>query len=489
MRISQPVRKIFPVSLLLDGKKAVVAGGGKVGARKVELLLSAGCSILVVSPFLCDELAALAEAGAIEHLARDFQTGDERGAAICFACTDDRSVNRGILNAAKSSGIICCCADGNWPDGDFVTPAVIRSGDLTFSISTGGKSCRQAKLVKDSLQRHLDAVKGSDLMVIGTDHECLPARERAPFHLNFPERRKLGDMVRRVTGVAEFMLLNTCNRIELAAVVSEETAASGILQRMMRFDDLQGDEYYVKRGFDAFAHLCQVTAGMDSQIPGEFHVVSQVKEALDEACTFGWASSIMREWTDAAFHVSKDIRHAIGSLLDVEEIEEVALRFADHASSLTRGRAALVLGTGVLGRGLVAGLGARGFKCHWAYHSNRPDSVNGENVIQLDEIDSVLPECGLIVSALSASEPVVTAERHRRLLSEKGVLMIDLGMPRNLDPELGGGNVRLADLDLLKQWHRSMNGSLGQARKICQQVLEEHRPIYERMRSGMRPED
>jgi glutamyl-tRNA reductase len=84
---------------------------------------------------------------------------------------------------------------------------------------------------------------------------------------------------------------------------------------------------------------------------------------------------------------------------------------------------------------------------------------------------------------------VVTAERHRRFLSEKGVLMIDLGMPRNLDPELGGGNVRLADLDLLKQWHRSMNGSLGQARKICQQVLEEHRPIYERMRSGMRPED
>lgn len=489
MRSTQPVRKTFPVSMLLEGKKAIVAGGGKVGARKVELLLDAGCTILVVAPFLCDELAALVAEGRICHLAREFRPGDEAGASICFACTNDRAVNRGVLAAAHAADIICCCADGNWPDGDFVTPAIIRSGDLTFSISTGGKSCRQARLIKDSMQRHLASVAGVDLTVIGTGHECLPSRQRAPFHLNFPERRRIGEMIRRINGVGEFMLLNTCNRIELAAAVSEEVVQSGVLERLLRFDTLGGGEYYVKRGFEAFAHLCSVTAGMDSQMPGEFHVVSQVKDALDEACTFGWGASVMREWADAAFHVSKDIRHAIGSLLEVEEIEEVALRFADHASSMTRGRAALVLGTGVLGRGLVRGLVERGFECHWAYHRNRPDCGMGANVIGLDSIDGVLPGCGLVVSALAAPEPVVTAECHRRLLSEQGVLMIDLGMPRNLDPELGGGNIRLADLDVLKQWHRSMNGSLGQARKICQQVLEEHRSIYERMRSGMCPED
>lgn len=467
----------------------MVVGGGKVGFRKVELLLDAGCEVLVVAPFLCDELAELVAQGRVRHLARDFAEGDEKGAAICFACTSDRTVNRHVLAAARASRIICCCADGNWPDGDFVTPAIIRSGDMTFSISTGGKSCRQARLIKESLNRHLNAVAGMDLVVIGTGHECLGANERAPFHLNFPARRNLGEMLARITGVAEFMLLNTCNRIELLAAVSEGVLQSGILERLLRFDTLSHDAYYVKTGFDAFAHLCSVAAGMDSQMPGEFHVVSQIKDALDEACTLGWGSSIIRGWSDAAFHVSKDIRHAIGTLLDVEEIEDVALRFADHASSMTRGRPALVMGTGVLGKGLIHGMRNRGYDCYWAYHVNRPEPVEGVALVGINELDAILPSCGVVFSALSVSEPVLVEARHRQLFSEKGVLLVDLGMPRNFDPDLGGGAVRIADLDVLKQWHRAQNGSLGQAKKICRKVLEEHRSIYESMRSGMRSAD
>ena len=487
MRISRPEKKTFPVNFLLEGRRVLVVGGGRVGQRKLELLLDSGAQIVLVAPDCVPELANLAEAGEIDYRNREFQTGDLDGVALAFACTDDRATNREILQAARVAHVPCCCADGNWPDGDFVTPAIIRSDDLTLAVSTGGKSCRLARLVKENLRRHIDSVEGSDLTVIGTSHECLSATERQPYHLSPSARQRVGEMIRQVWGVQEFLLLNTCNRIELIAAISREADASGILRRLLQFDKLPPDGYYVKQGFSAFSHLCSVTAGMDSQTPGEFHVVSQVKEALEEAEANGWAGPIIRELTDATFHVSKDIRHAIGSLLDVEEIEDVALRFMDHASRMLQGRKrALVIGTGVLGTGLLRGLLQRGFTCAWAYHTHRPETPEGVRLIQLGEIATVLPQTDLVMSAVDVKSPVVTSERHAAFLNPQGSLLIDLGMPRNLDPALAGMKTMLADLDVLKHWHRTMNGTLGQARAICQRVLEEHREFYERIHASLR---
>ena len=100
-----------------------------------------------------------------------------------------------------------------------MTPAILRTGDILIAVSTSGKSCRQARLVKDNLRKHLDAVESSDLVVLGTSHELMTAAEREPYHLMFPEREILGHMIAQVWGVHELFILNTCNRIELMAAV------------------------------------------------------------------------------------------------------------------------------------------------------------------------------------------------------------------------------------------------------------------------------
>ena len=483
MKSENPIKKTFPINVLLEGRRVLVAGGGKVGQRKVELLLDSGAEVSVVAPVVTDELAALARDGRVTLRTGLFQPSDLEGVALCFACSDDRKVNRGILQAAREAKVLCCCADGNWPDGDFVTPAIIRSDDLTLAVSTGGKSCRLARFVKDNLRRHIEAVSATDLVIMGTSHECLSAEERQPFQLPPDERRRVGEMIRKVWGVQEFILLNTCNRIELIAAVSQEEGADALLRRLLRFDRLPLGGYYVKRGYEAFAHFCSVTAGMDSQTPGEFHVVSQVKDALAEAEAEGWAGAVMHELADAAFHVSKDIRHAIGALLDVQEIEDVALHFLDHAARMLQGRRrALVIGTGVLGTGVLKGLQERGYACTWAYHRTRPEAPADVRVIQLDALASVLPGIDLIVSAVDVKEPVVRAGTS---MNPEGALLIDLGMPRNLDPALASPSVMIADLDVLKHWYRTRNGSLGRAMAIFRNVLEEHREIYERIRSSL----
>ena len=469
----------------------LVVGGGRVGQRKVELLVDSGAEVVLVCPSCVSELAALAKAGRICHDARLFENGDVAGCALVFACTDDKHVNRRILEAAQLAKVPCCCADGNWPDGDFVTPAIIRSGDVLIAVSTSGRSCRQSRLIKDNLRKHLDSIESSDLLVLGTSHALLSSAERTPYHLLLREREAVGEMIRQVWGVHEFFILNTCNRIEVVAAVSKEVDACGILRRLLRFDQLSPDLYYMKRGFEAFSHLCLVTAGMDSQTPGEFHVVSQMKDAVDEAVTRGWASSIIRELCDASLHVSKDVRHAVEPLLNVAEIEEVGLCYLESALPDLAGRSALVIGTGMMGQGLVSGLMKRGCRCVWAYYRNKPvlsaERAQHIEVVQLDALPDVLPRVDVVVSAVDAQSPVVRIETHRPHLKPEGVVMVDLGMPRNIDPAFDtcGGGVRVADLDLLKQWHRTVNGTLEQVLEVCATVMTDHREIYERIRRSV----
>jgi glutamyl-tRNA reductase len=487
----RPVRKTFPINAMLEGRRVLVVGGGRVGQRKVELLLDSGADVALVCPDCVEELAALAQAGRIRHAARRFEDRDAASAVLVFACTDDKHVNRHILDVAKAARVPCCCADGNWADGDFVTPAILRAGDVTIAVSTSGKSCRQSRLIKDNLRKHLDSIESSDLLVLGTSHEFLSAEKRTPFHLQAREREAVGAMLRQVWGVHEFFILNTCNRIEIVAAVSREAAACGILRHVLRFNRLDPDLYYMKHGFDAFSHLCLVTAGMDSQTPGEFHVVSQMKEAVDDAVACGWAGSIIRELADAALHISKDIHQEVGPLMDIAEIEDVGLRYLDHQMPDLPTRRVLVIGTGTVGQGLVAGLLKRGCACVWAYYRNAPalsaEGMRRIQVVPLDRIGEVLPTVGAVISAVDAKEPVVTVRGHAERLDPHGVVMIDLGMPRNIDPAFDrlNGGVRVADLDVLKHWYRSATGTLDKILEVCHAVLKEHRDIYERMRRSI----
>jgi glutamyl-tRNA reductase len=416
---------------------------------------------------------------------------------LIFACTDDKHVNRHILEIAQAVRVPCCCADGNWSEGDFVTPAIVRAGEVLIAVSTSGKSCLQSRLIKDNFRKHLDSIESSDLLVLGTSHEYMTSEERAPYHLLLREREKLGEMIRQIWGVHEFLILNTCNRIEIVAAVSKEASTSGILRRLLRFDSLRPDLYYVKQGFDAFAHVCHVAAGMDSQTPGEVHIVAQLKDAIEEAMTCGWAGPILRGLCDSALRVSKDIRQAVEPLLDVLEIEDVALRYLDEFKKTFSpwGKTVLVIGTGVVGKGLIAGLLARHCSCIWAYHRNIPhiDEQHAPHIemVQLGELRRVLPKADVVISAVNVQEPVVTAGLHGDRFNPSGVVLVDLGMPHNIETALHAPDAHrhLVGLDTLKHWARAANAAQTQVSEVCATVVASHRDSYERIRNNFSRKD
>ncbi|NLF29424.1 MAG: hypothetical protein GX591_00900 [Planctomycetes bacterium] len=120
--------KLYPLMVNMEGRLAVVVGGGPVGRRRVEGLLAAGARVRLVDP------AAAAVAGA-EHVAEAYGARHLAGAALVFACTDDRALNARIAADARAAGALVNVADDG-AAGDFSLPAVHRTEGVILSVAT-----------------------------------------------------------------------------------------------------------------------------------------------------------------------------------------------------------------------------------------------------------------------------------------------------------------------------------------------------------------
>ncbi len=468
-RDGRPRRKTIPLNLIIDGRKALVVGGGQVGRRKTMSLLDAGAQVELVCPEAVDELKRLAEGGRIIWTQRPFESGDVAGRLLVFACTDDKHVNRAILDEARLARVPCCCSDMNWSDGDFTTPATARLGDLVVAVSTSGQSCKEARDVKNAVVEMLGERRDLELLVMGTSDALLPSRKRAPFHLPSAERAELGALLKRVRGVREFFILNTCNRVELVVVASRDPGVAAVLRRLTGLDRLAPEERFELQGFEAFNHLTRVTSGLESSLLGEFHIVSQVKDALAEAEKNGWSAGAIRFTGAEVLRVSKAVRHAVEGMLRVAEIDQVAVRYLNVHGDLDAKTRIVVIGTGMVGRGVVEALVCTEAQITWVYHVNRPDFPH---VAQLAELPEVLKGADIVLSAVDSSKPVVTREMCAAV-ADRNVLFVDLGVPRNIDPfyDDWGHGANVADLDDLKLWHRVKTGTLNEVLAKADEVI------------------
>jgi uroporphyrin-III C-methyltransferase / precorrin-2 dehydrogenase / sirohydrochlorin ferrochelatase len=146
---ADPLVPVYPLSLRLDGRRAVVVGGGSVALRRVAGLRAAGADILLVSPQLSPALSDLAARGLITAHRRGYEPGDTDGAWLVFACTDQPDVNAAVAADAERQRIWCVRADDAVASAAWV-PAVGRSGTVTVAVNAG-RNPRRAAALRDRL--------------------------------------------------------------------------------------------------------------------------------------------------------------------------------------------------------------------------------------------------------------------------------------------------------------------------------------------------
>jgi len=129
----------YPVYLNLKARRVVVIGGGEVAERKIESLLDAEASILVISPEITPRISLLSQQRRIEVLNRRYTPGDCAGAALVLSATGDPEVGKAVHAEASALGVFINTADQP-AQCSFIMPAVVRRGDIGVAISTSGTS-------------------------------------------------------------------------------------------------------------------------------------------------------------------------------------------------------------------------------------------------------------------------------------------------------------------------------------------------------------
>ena len=141
----------YPLYLEMNCRRCLVVGGGTVAERKIASLLEAGAKVTVISPDVTEAVARWSKNNSIQFLARRYQRGDVKGHELVFVATNDGSVNAQVHQDGKNQGVWVNAADD--PEHcDFILPSVLRRGDLTVAISSGGASPALARTIREELE-------------------------------------------------------------------------------------------------------------------------------------------------------------------------------------------------------------------------------------------------------------------------------------------------------------------------------------------------
>jgi siroheme synthase-like protein len=146
-----PVPEIlYPVSLVVSGKRCVVVGGGSVAARKVAGLMAAGADVVVIAPHVCDDVRALG----VEVIERPYLPGDLDPAWLVISATGDPETNRAVYADGHRARVWVNAADDPAAC-SFTLPAVVRQGPVSVAVSTSGYSPALAGWIKEQIAEKL----------------------------------------------------------------------------------------------------------------------------------------------------------------------------------------------------------------------------------------------------------------------------------------------------------------------------------------------
>ncbi len=335
----------------------------------------------------------------------------------------------------------------------------------------------------------------SELLALGISHKTAPVALRERLAFTESEAVKLAERMIATAEVREAVALSTCNRTELYLVVGDpvraETDALAMLARHAGIDPTElAREIYTPRNCDAARQLYRVTAGLESMIVGEAEIQGQVKRAFEAALRAGCTGPLSNRLWSAALSTGKRVRSETGVGSSHVSIPSAAVGLAVEVLGNLRERHVVILGAGETSELTARALADRGAGTIFVAnrHADRARSLAqrfGGSVVGLDGLPEQLARADIVVSSTSSPHPIVGHEELELVLGRRKnrnpytrpLLLIDIAVPRDIEPRCGDlEGVTLYDIDDLQEVvARNLSTRAGELPRAHEIVEEEIR--------------
>ncbi|HEY2194480.1 MAG TPA: glutamyl-tRNA reductase [Actinomycetospora sp.] len=334
------------------------------------------------------------------------------------------------------------------------------------------------------------------LLLVGVSHRTAPVSVLERVAISGEDTAKVLDELMAGEYVSEAVVLSTCNRIEIYAVVETFhgglTEVSGVLARHAQADvsDLT-DHLYVHYAGSAVEHLFSVAAGLDSMVVGEAQILGQLRAAYSTARELGTVGTALHEVAQQALRVGKRAQAETGIDAAGASVVTEALDDAEAALGDLVGRRALVVGAGSMGGLAAAALRRRGIG-EVVVANRTPERAERlaeivaaegtpARVVGLDALSPAMAAADVVVVCTGAVGTVVDLDAVRAGLAARPgarpLVVCDLGLPRDVDHEVGAlPGVTLVDLATLGE--RLGHAGAGQAVEATRALVAEEVRVY-----------
>lgn len=288
-----------------------------------------------------------------------------------------------------------------------------------------------------------------NICVVGLNHRKTPVEIRERLAISEKDLARALDAFPSSDPGLERVVLSTCNRVEVYLASEVDVDAVGVVSNFLHafhgVDPSRFKEHlYVYEGTEAARHLFRVAGGLDSMVVGETQVLGQVKRAYLLAQERQATAKGLNKLFQYAFHVAKSV-HSETSLASCHvSVSTVAASLAEKVFQDLSSRTALVIGAGETGQFTLEAFQARGVRRFMVANRTieRAEQAAKElegQVVPLDRIGEALPRADIVISCVSREGATLTSPMLRAALAtrKQPILVIDLSVPRSVDPASG----------------------------------------------------
>jgi len=304
------------------------------------------------------------------------------------------------------------------------------------------------------------------IVLTGLSHKTAPVEVRECLALS---KEKVGEALGRLVDgrvVREALIVSTCNRVEVLAVVDEGREAEGagrVLDAMAGRDprrrELLSGHLYTHADAGAVRHLFRVASSLDSMVVGEPQILGQVRQAYAQAAEAGTAGRVLHRLMHHAFHTAKRVRSETEIASAAVSVSYAAVELGRKILCTLEGRTVLLVGAGEMAELAARHLASAGASdilvANRTYETaRRLASEFGGRAVPFERLSEGLAEADVVICSTGARGYVVTPELVRASRAARRnapTFYVDISVPRNVDPAVAKlDNLFVFDVDDLE---------------------------------------
>jgi glutamyl-tRNA reductase len=294
--------------------------------------------------------------------------------------------------------------------------------------------------------------------VVGVNHSTTPIEIRERLAVSSDHVPDALSLLRKY--ISQGLILSTCNRTEVYSIPNSGGSSQPGIDFLKAWANISNADLspyvYCYHSEAAVRHLFRVASGLDSMIIGEFEILGQVNQSLEEARKARMVEHPLRNLFHQALRVGRRVREKTGISKNALSVSSVAVALAAKAiGDLTRCKA-LVIGTGEAGRLVAKALKERGIS-QITTTSRSYDKAStlaaalGGSSVDIGSLGRELATCDIAISCTGAPHLILdlkSVENAMQARSHHPLVIIDIAVPRDVEPQVGQiSNVFLYDID------------------------------------------